>query len=649
MTWLIRIALQRPYTFIVLGILILLIGPLAILRTPIDIFPGINLPVISVIWTYNGMPPDEMSDRIVTYFERQMTTTVNDIEHIESQSLPGVGVIKVFFQPDVDVNAALAQVTAISQTVLKRLPPGITPPQILSYDASSVPILQLSLTSKTLTDQQLFDLSNNFIRPQLAQVEGAAIPSPYGGKNRQVVVDLDPTAMRAKGLSPDDVTRAIAEQNLILPAGTQKIGTFEYNVKLNGSPKNLDDLNDLPIKAVNGTVLTLRDVAHVRDGYSPQQNLVLVNGQRSVLTTVQKNGNASTLDIVAHVKSLLPKIQAGAPPGLQLGTLLDQSIFVKAAVSGVIREGVIAAALASVMILLFLGSWRSSLIIAISIPLSALCSIIALSALGETINVMTLGGLALAVGMLVDDATVTIESINWHLEQGKDVSGAVFDGAVQIATPALVSTLAICIVFVPMFFLTGVARYLFVPMAEAVVFAMLASYILSRTLVLTLAKYWLRPHVDPHPATSNPLDDAMREDPTQHMSTSNVRMLARFQRGFERRFEDVRENYRGLLALALDNRRLFMFGFLGFVFGFAAADAVVGREFLPQHRCGPDQAAYACSDRNTNRRNRATGDRGRESHSPRHSGRRTQECGQQHRPAGKRHQYRVQQLCADRS
>jgi multidrug efflux pump subunit AcrB len=585
MVWLIRIALQRPYTFIVLGILIVLLGPLAILRTPTDIFPSINLPVISVIWTYNGMPPDEMSDRVITYFERQMTTTVNDIEHIESQSLPGVGVIKVFFQPDVNVNAALAQVTAISQTVLKRLPPGITPPQILSYNASSVPILQLALTSKTLTDQQLFDLSNNFIRPQLAQVEGAAIPSPYGGKNRQVVVDLDPNALRAKGLSPDDVTTAILAQNLILPAGTQKIGTFEYNVKLNGSPKVLDELNNLPIKSVNGTVVTLRDVAHVRDGYSPQTNLVLVNGQRSVLTTVQKNGNASTLDIVDHVKRLLPKIKAGAPEGLNVSTLLDQSIFVKAAVSGVIREGVIAAALASIMILLFLGSWRSSLIIAISIPLSALCSILALSAIGETINVMTLGGLALAVGMLVDDATVTIESINWHLEHGKDVPTAVFDGAVQIATPALVSTLAICIVFVPMFYLNGVARYLFVPMAEAVVFAMLASYILSRTLVLTLAKYWLRPHVHPHAATADPLVDALIEDPTQHMS-DNIGLLGRFQRGFERRFESVRESYKGLVTLAVENRRLFIIGFLAAVAASFLLVPWLGENFFPNIDAG---------------------------------------------------------------
>jgi len=582
MNWLIQTALKRPYTFVVLGILIALIGPLAILRTPVDIFPGINLPVISVVWTYNGMPPDEMSDRIITYFERQMSTTVNDIEHVESQSLPGVGVIKVYFQPHVNVNAALAQMTAIAQTVLKRLPPGITPPQILSYNASSVPILQLALSSSTLTDQQLFDLSNNFIRPQLAQVEGAAIPSPYGGKNRQMIVDLDPDALRAKNLAPSDVTNAILTQNLILPSGTQKIGTYEYNVKLNGSPRELDQLNDIPIKTVNGSVIALRDVAHVRDGYSPQQNLVLVDGHRSVLTTIQKNGNVSTLEIVDHVKSLLPRIKAGAPEGLKLDTLLDQSVFVKASVAGVVREGVMAAALASIMILLFLGSWRSSLIIVISIPLSILCSIAALSAIGETINVMTLGGLALAVGILVDNATVTIESINFHLEQGKTVPQAIVAGAAQIAMPTLVSTLAICIVFVPMFFLTGVARYLFVPMAEAVVFAMIASLVLSLTLVLTIAQFFLRPHVEPHAPTAHPLEDAMREDPTQHMAAGGANLLARFQRGFERRFEDTRETYRDLLGRALARRGTFALVFLGVaLLSIGVLAPWLGRDFFP--------------------------------------------------------------------
>ncbi|HEX3895448.1 MAG TPA: efflux RND transporter permease subunit [Rudaea sp.] len=580
MLGIVRLALNRPYTFVVLAILILIVGTLSALRTPVDIFPNIKLPVISVVWTYNGLPPDEMSDRVITYFERQMTSSVNDIEHIESQSLPGVGVIKVFFQPDVNINAALAQVTAVSQTVLKRLPPGITPPLVLSYNASSVPILQLALSSKTLTDQQLFDLSNNFIRPQLAEVEGAAVPSPYGGKNRQVVVDLDPEALRSKGLSPQDVTTAILAQNLVLPSGTEKLGKFEYNVKLNGSPKDLQGLNDLPIKSTNGATIYLHDVAHVRDGYSPQQNLVLVDGHRSVLTTVQKNGSASTLDIIAHVKRLLPKIKAGAPEGLQLDTLLDQSVFVKAAVSSVIREGVIAAALTGLMILLFLGSWRSTLIITVSIPLAVLSSIAMLSALGETINVMTLGGLALAIGILVDDATVTIENINWHLEQGKDVAAAILDGSKQIVTPALVSLLCICIVFVPMFFLTGVARYLFVPMAEAVVFALISSFVLSRTLVPTMAKYLLKPHVDPHAATAHPIDDAMLEDPTQHMS-AGTGILSRFQRAFERRFENVREIYRELLVLAMNRRLLFLGGFAVVVLLSFVLAPWLGENFFP--------------------------------------------------------------------
>ncbi len=580
MLGIIRLALNRPYTFIVLAILILIIGPLAILRTPVDIFPNIKLPVISVVWTYIGLPPDEMSDRIITYFERQMTTAVNDIEHIESQSLPGVGVIKVFFQPDVNVNAALARSPRYRKPCSSACRPGITPPLMLSYNASSVPVLQLALSSKTLTDQQLFDLSNNFIRPQLAEVEGAAIPSPYGGKNRQVVVDLDPEKLQSNNLSPQDVTNAILAQNLVLPSGTEKIGKFEYNVKLNGSPTDLEDLNNLPIKAVDGTAIYLRDVAHVRDGYSPQQNLVLVNGQPSVLTTVMKNGDASTLDIIAHVKRLLPRIKAGAPPGLTLDTLLDQSTFVKAAVFSVIREGVIAAALTALMILLFLGSWRSTLIITISIPLAILSSIAALSAIGQTINVMTLGGLALAIGILVDDATVTIENINWHLEQGKDVVAAILDGSKQIVTPALVSLLCICIVFVPMFFLTGVARYLFVPMAEAVVFALIASFVLSRTLVPTLSKYLLHPHVDPHPGTAHLEEDAMREDPTQHMS-SGLGRLASFQRGFERRFERVREIYRELLTLALTRRRAFAIGFLAAVAASFLLTPWLGENFFP--------------------------------------------------------------------
>lgn len=579
--WIIRIALSRPYTFFVLAIAILIFGTLAILRTPVDIFPDIKLPVVSVVWTYNGLPPSEMSDRIITYFERQMTTAVNDIDHIESQSLPGVGVIKVFFHPEVNVNGALAQVTAIAQTVLKRLPPGITPPQILSYNASSVPILQLALSSKTLSDQQLYDLSNNFIRPQLAEVEGAAIPSPYGGKARQIMVDLDPNALRAKHLSPADVTNAILVQNLVLPSGTAKLGQYEYNVRLNASPTALDDLNALPVKSTDGATIYLRDVAHVRDGYSPQQNMVRVDGHRAVLTTVQKNGSVSTLDIIQHVKNLLPKIKAGAPPALNIALVGDQSIFVKAAVSGVVREAVIAALLTALMILLFLGSWRSTLIITTSIPLAILASILILSSLGETINVMTLSGLALAVGILVDDATVTIENINWHLEQGKEVEQAILDGGNQIIVPALFSLLSICIVFVPMFFLGGVARYLFVPMAEAVVFALVASFVLSRTLVPTLAKYLLRPHSLLHPSLAGHPEHALSAQEAVALKSNWAAPLIRFQRSFEHQFGIVRKVYSELLELAMSHERLFLLGFaLVVVLSFALVPWL-GSDFFP--------------------------------------------------------------------
>jgi multidrug efflux pump subunit AcrB len=579
--WIIRIALSRPYTFFVLAISILLFGTLAILRTPIDIFPNIKLPVVSVVWTYNGLPPSEMSDRIITYFERQMTTAVNDIDHIESQSLPGVGVIKVFFHPEVNVNGALAQVTAIAQTVLKRLPPGITPPQILSYNASSVPILQLALSSKKLSDQQLYDLSNNFIRPQLAEVEGAAIPSPYGGKARQIMVDLDPNAMRAKNLSPADVTNAILAQNLVLPSGTEKLGQYEYNVTLNASPTALADLNDLPVKSVDGATIYLRDVAHVRDGYSPQQNMVRVDGHRAVLTTVQKNGSVSTLDIIQHVKDLLPKIKAGAPPELNIGLVGDQSIFVKAAVSSVVREAIIAALLTALMILLFLGSWRSTLIITTSIPLAILTSILTLSAMGETINVMTLSGLALAVGILVDDATVTIENINWHLEQGKEVEQAILDGGNQIIVPALFSLLSICIVFVPMFFLGGVARYLFVPMAEAVVYALIASFVLSRTLVPTLAKFLLKSHSYVHPHIAGHPQHALSVEESDTLESSWTGLLVKFQRGFERRFTVTRNGYRQLLELAVSNQRAFLIGFVAVIVLSFALVPWLGSDFFP--------------------------------------------------------------------
>jgi multidrug efflux pump subunit AcrB len=565
MVWIVRVALSRPYTFIVLAVLIMILGPLVYANMRTDIFPDIKVPVVSAVWSYNGMPPADMSNRIITFYERSLTTTVNDIEHIESQSLPGVAVVKIFFQPEANINAAVSQVTALSQTVLKRLPPGITPPLVLSYNASSVPVLQLALSSQTLLDNQLFDLSNNFIRPQLAQVEGAAVPSPYGGKNRQIMVDLDMHQLRSKGLAPQDVAEAMLKQSVIVPAGTEKLGKFEYNVLLNASPNVLDELNDMPIKSVNGVPILVRDVGHVRDGYVPQTNMVRVNGRHSVLTTIQKNGNASTLDIIEHVKELLPRILAGAPPSLVLKLVGDQSVFVRGAVDGVIREGVIAAGLTGLMILLFLGSWRSTLIVTISIPLSILSAIIALSATGQSLNVMTLGGLALAVGVLVDEATVTIESINWHLEQGKHVEASILDGANQIVVPAFVSLLAICIVFIPMFFLTGVQKYLFVPLAEAVIFAMISSFILSRTLVPTLAKYLLRPHVQHeeghHPRSSNP--------------------LVRFQRGFERLFTLVREKYKWLLLVALSNRPRFIAGFLAFVLISFGLAPWLGRNFFP--------------------------------------------------------------------
>ncbi len=560
----VRLALSRPYTFVVLAILIVIFGVLAAVTTPTDIFPAIRIPVVSVVWTYNGLPPDDMSGRVVYYYERTLTTQVNDIQHIESQSLPGYGVIKIFFQPNVNISAALAQVTAASQTVLKLLPPGITPPYVLSYNASSVPILQLALSSQSVSQTKLFDLAQNFIRPQLATVAGAAIPSPYGGKVRQVQVDLNMTALQSLGLSPQDVVNAISAQNLILPAGTEKIGKFEYNVELNASPKLIARMNDLPIRKVNGTIVYIRDVAYVHDGSPPQTNIVRMNGERAVMMTIQKAGSASTLDIIAGVKALLPRITASLPPGVHVRLIGDQSVFVKAAVSGVIREGAIAAALTGLMILLFLGSWRSTLIITVSIPLAVLASIAVLSALGETINVMTLGGLALAVGILVDDATVTIENINWHLEMGKDVATAIMDGARQIVTPAFVSLLCICIVFVPMFELGGVARYLFVPLAESVIFALVASFVLSRTLVPTLANYLLHPPAHHHgvtPAARNP--------------------LARFQHRFEIGFTSIRQRYYDLLRLAVGNRLRFIAGFMAVVLLSFGLAPWLGQNFFP--------------------------------------------------------------------
>jgi multidrug efflux pump subunit AcrB len=566
---LVQIALRRPYTFVVLALLILIGGTLSWLRTPTDIFPEINIPVISVVWQFTGLPPDEMSGRIMTPFQRALTTTVNNIEHIEGVSYAGFGVIKIYFQPNVDISTANAQVTSVSQTQLKLMPPGITPPLVLNYSASTVPIIQLALSGKGMSEQQLSDLGTNMIRTQLVTVPGASLPLPFGGKTREVQIDLEPAALQARGLSGQDVALALATQNLILPAGTQKIGRFEYTMQLNNSPARISGLADLPIKAVNGATIYLHDVANVRDGYPPQTNIVHVDGARSVLLTVEKSGGASTLAIIQGIKAKMAQIKASLPDALVATPIGDQGVFVTGAISSVVREGVIAAALTSLMILLFLGSWRSTLIIATSIPLSILGSVTTLSFLGETLNIMTLGGLALAVGILVDEATVTIENINWHLEQGKDVEPAILDGAQQIVTPAFVSLLCICIVFVPMFFLQGVARYLFVPMAEAVVFAMVCSFILSRTLVPTMAKYLLRRHAS-QTGTGG-----------EHPAQPSRNPLVSFQRGFEERFERLRARYHGLLQLALHHRRVFVTGFLGFVLASFLLVPMLGRNFFP--------------------------------------------------------------------
>jgi multidrug efflux pump subunit AcrB len=573
MLWIVRVALQRPYTFVVLALLILIVGPLAALTTATDIFPNIGVPVIGVAWSYTGLSPDEMAGRIITPYERSLPLTVNDIEHIESQSLPGMGIVKIYFQPGVDIRTATAQVTSVSQTVLKQLPPGATPPLILNYNASTVPILQLATSGATLSEQQVLDRTMNVIRPVLSAVPGAAIPYPYGGRVREVEIDLDPRALQAKGLSAQDVEAAIAAQDQIVPAGTAKVGSLQYTVKLNDSPETIEELNDLPIKTVGGATIYIRDVGHVLDGSPPQQSIVHVDGARAVLTTILKNGSASTLAIVQGVKDALPRLKQILPAGFKIVPLNDQSLFVKAAISGVVREGVIAAALTSLMILLFLSSWRSTVIIATSIPLAVLSALAGLSIAGQTLNIMTLGGLALAVGILVDDATVTIENINWHLEQGKDVKTAILDGAAQIVTPALVSLLCICIVFVPMFALQGVAGFLFVPMAEAVVFAMIASFVLSRTLAPTMAMYLLRPHRQVGGG-----DGAAAEPSGPHAARNP---LARFQRGFADRFERVREGYRNLLALALAHRRPFLAGFVAVVVASFGLAPFLGSNFFP--------------------------------------------------------------------
>jgi CzcA family heavy metal efflux pump len=564
--WIVRLALRRPYTFIVAAILLLILGPVVIDRTPTDIFPNIDIPVVSVLWSYTGLSPQDMSDRIVYVYERALTTTVNNIEHIESQSLNGIAVVKVFFQPGVNVGNAVAQITAVSQTILKALPPGATPPLVIQYNASTVPILQLGLSSPTLSEQQLFDLGVNFLRTGLVTIPGVVVPLPYGGKQAQVQVDLNTAALQSKGLSPVDVVNAIATQNLILPSGTAKIGPFEYQVDTNGAPQTMAELNNLPVKQVGTSTIYMRDVAYVRNGFPPQTNIVRVNGRRAALMSILKSGDASTLDVISGVKALLPQIQAGLPPALHIQPLSDQSLFVKAAIGGVIREGTIAGCLTALMILLFLGSWRSTLIVAVSIPLSILTSLMVLSALGETINIMTLGGLALAVGILVDDATVEVENINRNLAMNKEIIQAILDGASQIAVPALVATLSICIVFVPMFFLTGVARYLFVPLAEAVSFAMLASYLLSRTLVPTMARYLL---------VSQTVEG--REN-TQRSRNPLVQMQLKFEAGFE----GLREGYHRVLDGAIRQRRIFAILFLSACVLSLLLLPMVGQDFFPR-------------------------------------------------------------------
>ncbi|MGY6152030.1 efflux RND transporter permease subunit [Paraburkholderia graminis] len=565
--WIVNVALKRPYTFIVMAILIVLATPFVLFTTPVDVLPEINIPVVSIIWTYNGLSAEDMAHRIASVNERSLTTTVNDIEHIESNSLAGITILKVFLQPNANIQTAIAQTVAVEQAQLKQMPPGATPPLVISYSASSIPVIQLGLSSTKLSEQQLNDTALNFLRPQLVTIPGAAVPYPYGGKSRLISVDLNTRALLAKGLTPLDVVSAFNAQNLILPTGTAKIGPKEYTINMNGSPSTLEGLNDIPVRTVNGATTYLREVAHVRDGFSPQTNIVRQDGHRGVLISVLKNGSASTLSIVNTLHGLLPAARAALPPDLNITALFDQSVFVKAAVQGVVHEAVAAAALTAAMILLFLGNWRSTCIIAISIPLSILSSLIALHALGQTINIMTLGGLALAVGILVDDATVTIENIERHLHMGTNLHDAILEGAGEIAIPALVSTLCICIVFVPMFFLTGVARYLFVPLAEAVVFAMLASYILSRTLVPTLAML-LMGHAHKPKAAAKP------------------GLFQRIYRRFDNGFERMRAAYIVILSSLLVRRRRFGSIFLGFCVVSMGLAFVLGEDFFPSVDAG---------------------------------------------------------------
>src|ERR1700741_3742349 len=559
--WIVRVALDRPYTFIVLALLILILSPVIILRTPTDIFPNINIPVVAVAWTYTGMNPEELEGRLTSVYERVLTALVDNIEHIESTTVNGQAIVKIYLQPGASLDTANAQVTAGAQTILRQLPPGTLPPLIINYSASSVPILQLGITGQGLSEQQLNDLSQNFLRPQLVTVAGSVIPYSYGGKQRQVMIDLNEGLIQSKGLAPQDVLTAVQQQNLIAPSGTAKIGAFEYDVRPNFSPRTVPELNDLPVKGLGNSTIYLRDVANIRDGFAPQTNIVRQDGHRGALVSILKAGNASTINVVKGIRDLLPRVAQTLPPELKIVPLADQSIFVRGAVSGVVREAIIAACLTGLMILLFLGNWRSTLIIAVSIPLSILTSVMILSFLGETINVMTLGGLALAVGILVDDATVTIENIERYFEEGHAQRDAILEGAAQIAVPALVSTLCICIVFLPMFMLGGVPRYLFVPLAEAVVFAMLASYILSRTLVPTLAMYLLKAKEQHAGRSQNP--------------------LVQFQRAFERRFEQLRNGYRALLTVIVHRQAVFIPGFLLACLAVFLLVPFLGQDFFP--------------------------------------------------------------------
>jgi multidrug efflux pump subunit AcrB len=567
--WIVRLALRRPYTFVVAALVLVLLTPFILLRTPTDIFPAINIPVVSAVWTYNGLGAQEIEQRILFNHERMITATVDNIEHVESTSYNGAGVIKVFLRQGTSVDSGVAQITATGQAVLRLLPPGVTPPIIVRYNASTVPILQYSIASKKFSEPELQDMAFNQVRVGLANVTGASVPYPYGGKVRQVVVDLDLVALQAKNLAPMDVVNALNAQNLILPGGTAKIGGTEFDVTMNVSPVVLDELNDLPIKTVNGATLRVRDVALAHDGYQPQQNIVRLDGVRGVLLTILKSGTASTLDVVRDVKATMPRVLRGLPPELEVREFSDQSVFVRAAVDGVVKEGLVAAALTALMVLLFLGAWRGTLIITISIPLSVLVSLATLSALGETINLMTLGGLALSVGILVDDATVEIENVHRQMGLGKPTRQAILDGAEEIAMPAFVSTLSICIVFVPMFFLTGTARYLFVPLAEAVVFAVLASYVISRTLVPTLVMwFYRRGGYHAHVGEAAPV-------------TVWLRPFVAVQAAFERRFSRLREGYRRWLAAVLDHRRAFALAFVAFSAASFLLVPALGQDFFP--------------------------------------------------------------------